>query len=170
MFREFFLYNIVCRLVSLGVQLIAEGGEPLFISGRTDCQFSYELIENIDGLNSTGIFIGPTESQLGSRAAYTVYIRSSESNSFELAGDLPVAANQIAKGRYQYVEQEGGGVYLSYYSVKDRKITLSPLSKALMIDGLYCIGHTKVSNMMSVEKKASCIKILRATFEKPICV
>jgi hypothetical protein len=162
--------NIECRPAASGVELIAEGGMPLSIPGRTDCQFSYELIEDVDGLKSVGIFLGPTDSELGLRTAYTVYVKPTGSNGFELAGDIPVAANQIAKGRYQYVEQEGGGLYLSYYVIKDRKITLSPLSKALMIEGLYCISQARVTKMISVEKKASCIRKLRATFEKPICV
>lgn len=159
---------IKCESIKSQVQLSDGKGLQLPLPDKSDCNFSFNVVENIDGKNNFGIFVGPSRNNFGANAQNDIYIKSSANGHLELAGSIPVGAEETLKGKYKYINQEGGARYLSFYSIK-KTIVTSKSTKALLIDGKYCIDRNILRNISDNPAKPCKMKI-NATFKTPICL
>lgn len=168
--NDIYAKSFECHSLNSGVELKIEETYEIAIRDRIGCDFDVGVVKNIDNKNSTGVIIGPSSSELSSNAQNSIYIKQAGRKSFSFAGNLPVGAEKISKGKYKYIEQEGGGVYLTFYLIKDNRVVMSTESKTLLIDGRYCIDFGEIKNINDMKNDATCNKKVSASFQNSICI
>ena len=163
-------FDLECHLTNSGAELVFEKKSRIFVPDSENCDFTFEAINNIDGMGGVGIVVGPNNHDLGLNAKNSIFLKQKNNDQFIFSGSIPVDAKLISPGKYESIIQEGGGIYLNYYLIMDGRISISSKSKTLLIDGKYCINKNKVENFSNIDSNAKCAKKIHATFKNPICV
>lgn len=160
--------SLECHTLNSSIELKINKGYKIIIQDRSTCDFDYDFVKNIDGKNRVGVIVGPPPSDLGINAQNSVYIKKAER--FNFVGNLPVGAEKTSDGKYKYIEQQGGGIYLTFYSIEKNGITILNESKVLLIDGQYCADSGAIKDIENTEQGRACDKKIKASFNHSVCI
>jgi hypothetical protein len=158
--------NISCDQLNNKVLLRIDDGAVLDLPSKNNCAFDFNLVENFESIGSVAVFVGPD--QYGLNASYDVFVKNENGSDFSFAGNLPVSAVKVGVGLYRDSVQQGGGIYISTYEIKNRTIKPSIVSYLLLIDGKVCKSSAGLKVVYPGETDL-CREIKRVN-NKPYCL
>jgi hypothetical protein len=140
----------------------------IIINEIDNCNTSFIYQEDAN-IESNGILIaGPKE--LGLNANNDVYLILSNENTATLIGQIPAASEYIGNRRFRNIVQEGGLLFLESYFIGSNEIEIENITPEFIFDGELCVDDPKMVYIASLSIDQVCVKKIRATKKRQLCV